>query len=68
MADDYQEDEQEVTEHPRHEAQRQANRAGGRFATGQRGTSGYMKPKRQVYQELDKAFEGTEPPVKSRRP
>jgi len=58
-------DEEEIVEHPRHQAQRQQNRTGGRY--GHPGASDYGKPLKQVYEKLDEALDIDVPPVKQRR-
>lgn len=65
MADD--EYEEEVTENPRHQAQRDQNQEGGKFGYPGKGISGYLKPKKQVYRELNEALDEEIPSVKQRR-
>lgn len=67
MADEYADDDREISENPRHLAQKNANRSGGKFAAGLKGTSGYLKPKKQVYKEINEALEVETPSVKRRR-
>jgi len=59
-------EDEEITENPRHEAQRQANREGGQYGRHP-GASDYLKPKKQVYAELDEALDIDTPAVKKRR-